>query len=79
MMRSRATARWVPIFLDEAEELILHDDGRGFGVLDDVGGFACREAEVHWHGDQPRLGGGGVDLGPFEAIVGENGDAVAFA
>jgi hypothetical protein len=36
------------------------------------------EAEVDRDADQPRLGGRGVDLGPLNAVVGEDGDAVAF-
>ena len=48
-------------------------------VLQDVGDLLLAQAEVDRHHDQAGLRGGGVDLHPLDAVVGEHGDPVALA
>ena len=63
--------------LDEAEQLVLDDQRRGLRILDDVAHVGAGEPEVDRQRDQPGLGRGGEDLQPLDAVVGEDGDAIA--
>ncbi len=62
----------------QRQELGLRDQGRTFGIRDHIGRFLGHEAKIHRHHYKPGLGGTGVDLQPFDAIVGEHRDALSF-
>jgi hypothetical protein len=65
--------------LDNPSQFILDDKCGNLRVGRDEGDFPRHETEVDGNRDQTRLGGGRVDLRPFDAVVGEHGDTVALA
>ena len=64
--------------LHRSDKLVLDDDGGGLGVIYNVADLLADEAEVQWHRDQPGFGGSGINLDPFDRIVSQDCNAVAF-
>ncbi len=62
---------------DRAQKRVLDDEGAGATIGRDIDDLAPDQAEVDRHGDQPGFGGGGIDLQPLDAVVGEDRDPVA--
>src|SRR3984893_14109840 len=63
--------------LDEADKLVLNDQGPGLGVLDDELAFLPHQPEVEGEGHKSCLGWGCVNSPHRDAMVAEYGDAIA--
>lgn len=60
-------------------QILLDHEGTRFRVLGDVGDFGRCQAEIDGHGHQPSARQTHIELDPFDAVVGQQGDAVTFA
>jgi hypothetical protein len=65
--------------LDRAGELVLQDEGRHLGILQDVAHLLPDQPEVDRHRDEAGLRHRGVDLQPLDAIVGQHRHPLALA
>ncbi len=63
--------------LDHVDQIVLHDQRSDAGILGDVADLASDQSEVDRHRDQARFRSRRVDLGPFDAVIGEHRDAIA--
>src|SRR6476659_1994740 len=63
---------------DDADEFVLHDQGRGLGVLDDILNLLAHQAEVDGQGYEASFRRGRKDFAPLDAIVDEDRDTIAF-
>src|ERR1700682_274079 len=63
---------------DDADEVILDEQGRGLGVLDNILDLLAHQAKVDRQGDETRLSRGRKDFTPLDAIVGEDRNTIAF-
>jgi hypothetical protein len=63
---------------DHARQFVLNNESRSLRVLDNEPDLGADQAKIDRNGDEARLGCRRVDLDPLDAVVGENGDTIAF-
>ena len=66
-----------PDLLDQAQQIVLDDQGPRFRVLDGEEHLGPDQPEVDRHRDQAGLGGGGINLRPLDPVVGQHRHPVA--
>ena len=64
-------------WLHRIDQLVLHNDGAGLAILDDVTDLGAKQPEIDRHGDQARQRRCGIDFEPFDAVIGKDANSVA--
>ncbi len=66
----------IPHAIYHFHKLLCHQEGLALGMVDDVLDFRGGQAKHDGNGNLSPLGGCGVDLHPFDAIVSQNGKTI---